>query len=91
MREHGAMSEEKDETPEEPGTRPIDSILDFIGTVAEEIQKARVPDLTRRPKQLWVRWRVLPDMGPNAIEIIGCMMIPFPGPLGENEYEGSFR
>ena len=70
---------------------PLDSLFGLIDTVADELARQKKPDPSRRPSEVWIRWRILPDAGPNAIELIGCTEKPLAEPLGENEHEGRFR
>lgn len=69
---------------------PLDAAFDFIDGIFDEARKMRPADPTRRPGEVWVRWRIT-DAGPNTVQIIGCTEKPLAEPLGEGEHEARFR
>ncbi len=68
----------------------LDGLFDLVGDALEEIRKSKAQDPSRRPSEVWIRWRISP-VGPNAIDLIGCSEKPLATPLGEGEHEGRFR
>lgn len=80
------MSEEEHSADTLPPD-PISELFDGVVMLQDMARELRQPDPSGRPRELFVRWRVVE----GGVEIFSCTTAELPEACAEGEFQGVFR